>query len=441
MGRLPKARLAILGIRSPVDAVPMEQEDRPPLSVDDVAILRELVSKVPEAFSRIDSDTVIAFVRSYANYKPRLETTAKHMRDVLEWRDRLAYDPSASLSSPLQSRPEFERLYQAGPVGRDACGRAVVVERIGAIPAKEFCAKFSAEEVLQHSVYNREAALALNRSLSHQEGRLIQRITPFVDLKGLGWEHLSRDFLHRTKMTITTLLHSYPDATSGFYVVNAPSLFTVLWKCIRPLLDEETAKMVQVLGGPTSYAPVLERMGVVLSEPGASLETCHASWSNAMREVAPLGRKPPPWLHPADRHALQAALSSADLDASHLSTSVGRMTPSDGKEPMASRLPSAGELIRRRSGRASPSSVLVRSLTRGLTNGSNSASTGSEASKASVAKLSAADDAHLTRPSEDLRRTGERSPQEEEPSRKGFGVSTLAFTAVGCAAVFALLGK
>ena len=198
--------------------------------------------------------------------------------------------------------------------------------------------------------------------------------------------------------------------------------------------------MVQVLGGPTSYAPVLERMGVVLSEPGASLETCHASWSDAMREVAPLGRKPPPWLHPADRHALQVALSSADLNTSRLSTSVGRISASDGKEPMAGRLPSAGELIRRRSGRASPSSVLVRSLTRGLTNSSNSASTGSEVSKASVAKLSAADDAHLTRPSEDLRRTGERgSPQE--PSREGFGVSTMAFAAVGCAAVFALLGK
>ena len=51
-------------------------------------------------------------------------------------------------------------LYMAGPVGDASNGAAVVIERIGAIPPREFCQKVSAEEMIRQSIYNRQAALA-----------------------------------------------------------------------------------------------------------------------------------------------------------------------------------------------------------------------------------------------------------------------------------------
>ena len=111
--------------------------DRPSLTPDDVDVLRGLTRMIPNAFSVLDADMLAAFVRSYANYKNRLETTAKHIGETLAWRAGPTYGAAAGsgLSSPPAGRDEFERLYQAGPIGRDSCGRAVVVERIGSIPA------------------------------------------------------------------------------------------------------------------------------------------------------------------------------------------------------------------------------------------------------------------------------------------------------------------
>lgn len=223
--------------------------------------------------------------------------------------------------------------------------------------------------------------MALNRSLSHKEGRLIQRITPFVDLNGFGWAHLSRDFLHRSKLTITALLHAYPDSTCGFYIVNAPSLFTLLWKFVRPLLDDETASMVRVLGGPSAYTPVLREMGITI-DGGGDLETCPASWRNAMKEVAPHGRKPPAYLSPADSEAFQSAMVAVGLrlrthtshsSSAHSSTLRAQASSSRGRSTHAStgshEPPSLAEALAQKGaglleGRLSPSSVLVQSIVR-----------------------------------------------------------------------------
>ena len=282
------------------------------LTAEDAAIAHSLALEVP-AWADFDLDTMCAFVRSYKSYTPRLPQTVWHVRHVIGWISSLDYELPDILRSPPDGRSEFEAMYQAGPVGWDSSGRAVVVERLGSIPARQFCARFSDAEVVRHSVYNREAAVALNRALSHEAGRLIHRITPVIDLKGFGFEHLSSDFLSRTRATITSLQHAYPEAVSGFYVINAPSVFTILWSIVRPMLDEHTAAIVYVLGGRDEYTPVLERLGVSLEDGHADIETCPASWQAAMDVVAPDGVKPPPFVPSSDARALRTALSSAGL--------------------------------------------------------------------------------------------------------------------------------
>lgn len=286
------------------------RHDRTPLSSDDAAVVDYLAFHVPDAFITLDPDMICSYARHFHGYKERLQTTAANVQEMLTWRKSVPYQCDDILARPPADRDNFERLYQAGPIGRDGQGRVVVLERIGAIPAKEFCAHFTAEAVVEQSVYNREAAMALNRKVSHEEGRLLQRITPLVDLKGFGWAHLSRDFIHRTRVLIKSLINAYPDSTCGFFVINTPSLFSVLWKVLRPLLDEETAAMVHVLGGPAKYAPALAEMGVVLD---ADIETAQVSWREAAAEAAPGGRKPPPFVYAEDAIVLRGAANAAGL--------------------------------------------------------------------------------------------------------------------------------
>ena len=74
-------------------------------------------------------ERVLGYVRSY----PKAEALKLFLADVA-WRKTLAYLPEETLARPPENREAFERLYQAGPVGSDAEGHPVVLERLGAFP-------------------------------------------------------------------------------------------------------------------------------------------------------------------------------------------------------------------------------------------------------------------------------------------------------------------
>jgi len=40
----------------------------------------------------------------------------------------------------------------------------------------------------------------------------------------------------------------YPECMGKFYIINAPFLFSTVWACIKPWLDEVTVKKINILG-------------------------------------------------------------------------------------------------------------------------------------------------------------------------------------------------
>ena len=106
-----------------------------PLTPEDSECISHLASALPQAFALLDPDMIVAYIRTYTHAAQRLETTVKHVGNLLDWRARVDYSVADALRSPPPKRADFERLYQAGPIGRDSAGRVVVIERIGRIPA------------------------------------------------------------------------------------------------------------------------------------------------------------------------------------------------------------------------------------------------------------------------------------------------------------------
>ena len=136
--------------------------------------------------------------------------------------------------------------------------------------ARQFCREFGGDntkDFMINTVYNRQAAVAYNRTLSHKAGRQIRRMTPIIDLKGFSLSHLSPEFVRLCALTITALIHTYPEATSGFYGINVPSAFMMLWRMMRPLLDADTLAKTKLMGGPKEYEPVFAKLGIVLAGP------------------------------------------------------------------------------------------------------------------------------------------------------------------------------
>lgn len=122
-----------------------------------------------------------------------------------------------------------------GPVGTDSEGHAVVVERLGAIPAGRMGDTFSDDEWLRHAAFNREAQRALCRQLSQEQGKRLYKIAAILDVSGLNLSHLSPSFVRRLQMYIPQLSAAYPEGLTVIYVVNAPMLFSTVYGCVQPL--------------------------------------------------------------------------------------------------------------------------------------------------------------------------------------------------------------
>ena len=138
------------------------------------------------------------------------------------------------MTRPPPGQLKFEQIYQAGPVGRDAEGRAVVLERIGRIPASVLCATYDEESIVPHGVFVKEAARALCRDLSERAQRRLYKVVMVIDFKGVGTQHTSIEFLrffraynNQADLTIPTLtLTPHPHPYPAF--ARTPILFLAL---------------------------------------------------------------------------------------------------------------------------------------------------------------------------------------------------------------------
>ena len=241
------------------------------------AFLRAELGSV--TYDSIYPERILGYVRAYKHLQPLNDKVLKLVLKDIAWRASLGYHTDGVLSNPPDGRAEFEQMYQVGPIGHDSQGHAVVLERVGRIPAQRYVARFDEQSNLAHSIYNREAAVAFSRELSHAAGRRIVAITPLVDMKGMGMSHLRPEFLRLVKSTISTLIDAYPNAVTGFFVINAPMAFRALWKLIRPMLDKETLAKTFVLGGQAEYEKFFRERGIVLDQPIDG----PISWSAQMR--------------------------------------------------------------------------------------------------------------------------------------------------------------
>jgi len=124
---------------------------------------------------------------------PTSAATARHTS--LAARPSPSCSRACAVTLPPPGQPEFEQIYQAGPVGHDAEGRAVVLERVGRIPAGVLCATYNEDSIVPHGVFVKEATRALCRDLSERAQRRLYKVVVVIDFKGVGTQHTSTEFL------------------------------------------------------------------------------------------------------------------------------------------------------------------------------------------------------------------------------------------------------
>jgi len=244
-----------------------------PLNEQERAVVTALSQRLA-GFDTVAPDLLLAFVRGYLT--DGVDTTERLLRESLEWRALPEVQADSATLKPPSGRRAFEAMYQAGPVGRDPEGRAIVMERVGALPMASLC-QLDEAALIRHYVYTKEACRTLCRELSHAAGRRFYKAVVIVDLSGLSLSHTKPSALRVFQLLISKFQDSYPEFMVATYVINAPALFTGLWALVRPWLDPKVTAKVHILGGEKAYAKLFKEKGFVFDLPLSSPEL-RLSW-------------------------------------------------------------------------------------------------------------------------------------------------------------------
>eukprot|EP00474_Spongospora_subterranea_P004597 CRZ05055.1 hypothetical protein [Spongospora subterranea] len=77
-------------------------------------------------------------------------------------------------------------------------------------------------------------------------GRLIDQQITIVDLNGLNSSHISKNVYQYIKSCAEIDQKYYPEALNRMFVVNAPFLFSAIWRVIKPWVEPRTSEKISI---------------------------------------------------------------------------------------------------------------------------------------------------------------------------------------------------
>lgn len=276
----------------PVSAIEWELLDSTELDV--LCALKEWAARADSGgldFHAIPHDLLVCFLRGYSYRSDWARASFAYLHRAMRWRrkERIETLMLASMEEsegghlPLK-RAVFERLFPSGPIGVDAEGHPVILERPCACHPAELQRQFSREAFLRHAAYSRECIRAYLSLASHRAGRRIYKVVFILDIAGLSFAHTESGAIGLLRAYNASFSDSYPESVARILVINAPVVFSVVFSLIRPFLHPVTVSKLSVCS--SHYAASLREHGITLrAEYGSTVPDATPSWVAEMREV------------------------------------------------------------------------------------------------------------------------------------------------------------
>ena len=185
-----------------------------------------------------------------------------HIQRNLEWRKTKDIDalilqrPEDILGCSLE---ELTAVFPHWHSGYDKTGRPVLYKQYGKFDAatvKKLCGG-NFDSVSRYHLWEQEACGRLCIAQSKKSGQIVETITGVIDIKDMGLSQITSDFLKLVKSIAEIDQNQYPETLGRCFIINAPSMFPMVWRMVKPWLDPATVAKIQVLGGPKEHIPVL----------------------------------------------------------------------------------------------------------------------------------------------------------------------------------------
>ncbi|OII76104.1 CRAL TRIO domain-containing protein [Cryptosporidium andersoni] len=167
----------------------------------------------------------------------------------------------------IKTRRETIRLefYPRAYHGIDKIGRPIYIDCIGRSNIKQLLNDYSEKSILNYWIYEYEfllnvifPACCIQRCKKTGLDLNLYKTTCFetlniIDLHGLGISQFNSTCRKIMRELIHVSQNYYPELLGQMFIVNAPSIFTVIWNFVKSLLDEKTVKKISVYSSKDNW--------------------------------------------------------------------------------------------------------------------------------------------------------------------------------------------
>ncbi|KAK3599065.1 hypothetical protein CHS0354_024391 [Potamilus streckersoni] len=142
----------------------------------------------------------------------------------------------------------IKKYYTGGHIGYDKKGSPVWIDPFGLIDMRGILHSCKKKEVIRNKVWVVESFYKSFREELEKTGRRREEIVVIFDLDKLGPRHLWKPGVDVFNEILKMFEDQYPETLKYAFIVNAPRLFPIVFKIVRPFLSEDTVKKTHVLG-------------------------------------------------------------------------------------------------------------------------------------------------------------------------------------------------
>lgn len=152
-----------------------------------------------------------------------------------------------------ENDPGLKQVHDIWPVAlhkTDNEGMPVLYEKIGPADVKGMFSAYPGNHywIRNHILMHEETNHLIMTEYASALDKPYRGILFIEDLKGLSWHHWYTPAISVMKAVSEIDTLYYPNAVQRLYIINAPSIFTWMWKLVKPWLDPATAQTMVVLG-------------------------------------------------------------------------------------------------------------------------------------------------------------------------------------------------
>mmetsp|Transcript_2734 Transcript_2734/g.7108 ORF Transcript_2734/g.7108 Transcript_2734/m.7108 type:complete len:341 (+) Transcript_2734:1-1023(+) len=165
---------------------------------------------------------------------------------------------------PAEKTAKLRAMLDHYPVGIhkvDRKNRPIYIERNGRANAKGMFRAGTAEDIVDLHLHMMELITYSHEAASKMCGEPIKQHTVIFDMDGLGVHQFYVPGLKVFKECAMIDQEYYPEFMAQLFIVNAPRVFSMFWRFVKPILNPRTLEKIHILSGDArQYEELLQHV-------------------------------------------------------------------------------------------------------------------------------------------------------------------------------------